>query len=170
MRSNEEVLLNAFPYENTGAIKKVIRILPQLMLRAQDGDQAASALVMDLSHAMRMQFHLGSMTYRSTGTDIISEKQQQVLWLHLVLGFSQRETAMELAIQPQSVDDRIKMAIGRISKYLTTGYRGWTWAEDDFIKAHFKEHGPEWVSQELDRPLRQVYNRYHYLRGKGRIA
>ncbi|MCL8207748.1 MAG: sigma-70 region 4 domain-containing protein [Actinomycetia bacterium] len=171
MRTSEEALLNAFPYESFAAVKRAVRILPQLISRAQDGDQAASALVMDIERAMGIRVDPRTFTYRATHNDVLTETQQQAVWLHLVLGYKLREVAGRTGISPQAVNRRVTIAIERMMKFLTTGQtRVWTRAEDDFLRDYLLDYGAVWVSQELQVPVDEVYRRFRYLQRKNRIA
>lgn len=146
---------------NDSGIKRALRDLLLLESRAEQGDSTSHAIWIDLQNALGGENSI---------FNAVTTKQREAIFLHLVCGYSEAETAAKLGISQQAVSCRIQSGIKRIKNFLQTGeifWNEWTPQEEKFLIDNYKLNGAAWCARELARPITQIYSRARILRERG---
>lgn len=157
---------NAYDYGSKIRIKRALQNLLQLGVRAESGDTSSHAVAIDLQTA------LGK--YKDNEyLQVVTKKQKAAIILHLVCGYSEEEASNIVGVSQQAISCRIMSGLGRIQQYLEKGYVDWhEWDDEELelILDHYNTEGPLWCSEQLNRPISQVYSTAKRLRKRGLLG
>lgn len=148
-------LADVFDYTNPASMRRAIRNLLTLQLRAEQGCPTSVAILVDLKTALGC-YGIDELL----GRRVLTAKQREAMILHLVEDQPIPEVAKRLGIDTTAVTHRINGGIRRIIRFLETGYAGpWEWTEEEteYLRTHYWTDGAKMVAEALGRPVSQIY-------------